>query len=136
MKPELSDYVQYRLARARESIEVARLVLDQGHLHDAINRLYYACFYAVSALLLTGGLSSSKHTGIRSLFGHHWIRTGKFPARMGHFYQMLFELRQKSDYADLASFRQEDVEIWHNEASSFVARVSVAVEEEVRNQGE
>jgi uncharacterized protein (UPF0332 family) len=31
----------------------ARLMIDSGFLNAAVNRLYYACFYAVSAILLT-----------------------------------------------------------------------------------
>lgn len=43
---------------------MAELALGNGYLHGTVNRLYYACFYAVSALLLTEGFSSSRHSGI------------------------------------------------------------------------
>jgi uncharacterized protein (UPF0332 family) len=71
MKSEEIDLVRHRVTRAEETLEDARLVLEQGHLHSAVNRLYYACFYIVSALLFTEGLSSSKHSGVRSLFDRH-----------------------------------------------------------------
>jgi hypothetical protein len=39
----------------------------------------YACFYAISALLVRDGLSSSKHAGVRSLFNRQYVKTGKIP---------------------------------------------------------
>jgi uncharacterized protein (UPF0332 family) len=59
MKPEMTTLIQYRVARALESIEEAKLLLENGHLHSSVNRLYYACFYVVSGLLITEGLSSA-----------------------------------------------------------------------------
>jgi len=48
MKPEMTSLIQYRVDRALESIEEAKLLLENGHLNSSVNRLYYACFYAVS----------------------------------------------------------------------------------------
>ncbi|MCJ7546375.1 MAG: HEPN domain-containing protein [Deltaproteobacteria bacterium] len=56
MKAETKTLVAYRLGRAHESLEEARILLEQGHVNTFVNRLYYACFYAISALLLTKGL--------------------------------------------------------------------------------
>ena len=62
MTSEERTLALYRMDRAREAIEEAKLLFEAGHLHTYVNRLYYACFYAMSALLLTRGLSTSKHT--------------------------------------------------------------------------
>ncbi len=53
MTAEEQVLVQYRLERAREALDEAKLLFEAGHLHTYVNRLYYACFYAMSALLLT-----------------------------------------------------------------------------------
>jgi uncharacterized protein (UPF0332 family) len=128
MKPESMEYVRYRISRAETTLQLARLALDNGFLYDAINRLYFACFFAVSALLLAEGHSSSKHKGVQSLFSRYWIQTGKLPASMGRFFHRLYEHRQKSDYTDLTTFEPSDVELWCNEAHAFVESIS----EEVR----
>jgi len=60
------NVVLYRMARARETLEDARILAEKGRWNACVNRLYYACFYAVSALLVRDGLSSSKHAGVRS----------------------------------------------------------------------
>lgn len=58
MTPETRMLVQYRLDRSREALAEAVLLLDSGHANTGVNRLYYACFYAGSALLLTQGLTA------------------------------------------------------------------------------
>jgi uncharacterized protein (UPF0332 family) len=128
VKPEKTQYIQYRVARARETLNDARLLISDGSLHSAVNRLYYACFYIVSALLLTQELSSSRHSGVRSLFVKHWVNTGVFPKEMGRFYHHLFERRQISDYKDLVVFTREDVDAWLRQADDFVSRISEEIE--------
>ncbi|HOE66727.1 MAG TPA: HEPN domain-containing protein [Candidatus Hydrogenedentes bacterium] len=91
MTPERAQQIAYRMERAHEALSAARLLLERGHVYDAINRMYYAGFYAVVALLLVDGLYSSKHTGVRALFNMHWIRTEKLPVEVGKFFQLLFD---------------------------------------------
>lgn len=68
MNERSKGLVSYRMARAEETLEDARIIARAGRWNACVNRLYYACFYAVSALLIRDGLSSSKHAGIRGLF--------------------------------------------------------------------
>ena len=120
MTPEERTLVEYRLERAREAIEEARLLFEAGHLHTYVNRLYYACFYAVSAVLLTKGLSTSKHTHLRALLHKDLIRPGIVPVQYGQFFDLLFNNRQKGDYSDLVVFRAEEVEEWQRQTEQFV----------------
>ena len=71
MREETKTLILYRLERAYESLEEAAFLLDKGYANTFVNRLYYACFYAISALLLTRNLLlylistylSRKHSG-------------------------------------------------------------------------
>jgi len=128
MRPESTEYVRYRISRAETTLQLARLALDNGFLCDAVNRLYYACFFAASALLLVEGHASSKHKGVQSLFSRYWIQTGKLPASTGRFFHRLYEHRQKSDYTDLTTFERSDVELWCSEAHAFVERIKAEVQ--------
>ena len=109
MKPEEIEYVEHRLSRAQETLEEARLLVESGRLNGAVNRLYYACFYAVTALLYTEGHTSSKHSGVRSLFDLHWMRTERLHGELGRFYRQMFNSRQESDYSDFVRFELADV---------------------------
>jgi uncharacterized protein (UPF0332 family) len=104
-----SELVQYRQRRARETLQDARILANAGSWNPCVNRLYYACFYVVSALLIQQGLSSSKHTGIRGLFNRYYIRTGKVPKELAQIYNDLFERRQESDYLDFVDFEESQV---------------------------
>jgi uncharacterized protein (UPF0332 family) len=128
MSPEIAELVRYRLARAHESLAEARLLLANDHVRTAVNRLYYACFYAVSALLLAEGHSSPKHSGIRALFDQHWIAPGRLPKSMGQFYRRLFDSRQKGDYTDLVTFDPAEVRGWIEDAEKFVTHVARSAE--------
>lgn len=123
MKEEIRSLVNYRLERARESIEEAKILMERGHINTFINRLYYACFYAVSALLLTKGLSSAKHSGVRSLFHQNFVKTGILNIESGQFFDKLFDNRQKADYADLLRFNIDEVRYWYDETKEFVVKI-------------
>jgi len=86
MKEETRILIMYRLERARESFEEAGILLEHGYANTVVNRLYYACFYAVTALLLTRGLSSSKHSGIRSLFHQIFVKSGQIDPELGQLF--------------------------------------------------
>ena len=133
MTPETAELVRYRLARSTEALEEATLLLAHDHVRTAVSRLYYACFYAVSALLLTEGHSSPKHSGIRALFDRHWIAPGRHPKDLGRHYRRLFESRQKGDYADLAAFDPAEVRTWQRDVEGFLRAVANAVEERLRS---
>jgi len=122
------ELVSYRLQKARETLEDARILADAGRWNPCVNRLYYACFYAVSALLIQEGLSSTKHTGLRSLFNRHFVKTNKVPKDRARFFNDLFERRQEGDYADFVSFEESQVLSWLPEAEAFVQNLAILIE--------
>jgi uncharacterized protein (UPF0332 family) len=95
-----TDLVYYRLKQAKETLEEAQVMFDSGHFYGAANRIYYACFYAVVALLLTKNLSSGKHGGVMGLFNMHFVKSGDIPKDMGKFYSRIFDNRLESDYGE------------------------------------
>ena len=123
MNQETKTLVTYRLERAHESLDEANILLERGHANTFVNRLYYACFYAVSALLLARGLSSAKHSGVRALFQQNYVKPGIVPIEMGQLYGRLFDSRQKGDYADLVHFDVAEVRSWFVETQNFVSLV-------------
>ena len=124
MSPERQILVGYRLERARETMEEAKLLLEAGHANACVNRLYYACFYAFSALLLTRNISTSKHSHVRALLHHDYIKPGSISKQMGDHYDLLFNSRQKGDYEDLVVFDAERVRPWVEPAKSFIDHIA------------
>ena len=53
MTPEQRfDIVLYRLNSAKSLLDEIKDHIERGYYNTAMNRMYYACFYAVSGLLL------------------------------------------------------------------------------------
>ena len=130
MNHEQEEYIRYRRKRALQSLQAAKNNLENGLLHEAVSRSYYACFYAVTALLVTRDLYSSKHRGVRAFFDEHFVKKGLFSREMSRFYHRLFDSRQESDYKDLVIFAHEDVEAWLAQAEDFVAAIGKFIDDE------
>lgn len=101
--------VRYWLDKAREALASARSEEQANRLSFALNRAYYAAFYAASALLLQRGHRFAKHSGVRSAVHRHLVKPGLLPTEWGRFYDRLFEERQQGDYVELVSFDGEEV---------------------------
>ena len=121
----------YRITRVNETMEDARVLANAGRWNACVNRLYYACFYAVSALLVRHGISSSKHTGVRSLFNRHYVKTGKIPKDLARIYNDLFERRQEGDYIDFVRFQESQVLPWISKAEQLIGYITSLIEKEI-----
>ncbi len=130
-----ADYIRYRLERADETLDEARLMASNQHWIGCVNRCYYACFYAVSALLFQADLSSSKHSGVRSLFNQGYVKTGLVTKDMGKLYNALFQHRQKGDYDDMIVFELDQVQQWLVEAEIFVQQIGTGKKSDDKQKG-
>jgi uncharacterized protein (UPF0332 family) len=124
MKEIPGDLVKHLLTRARESFKEARILADCGHWNTCVSRLYYSCFYADSAVLQKHGYSSSKHSGVRSLFNNHFARTGMVSKEVCAIYNDLFDRRQESDYGPFFEFEETYVKPWFNEVEIFINTIT------------
>jgi uncharacterized protein (UPF0332 family) len=124
MKKDVLALIRYRLQEADESIEEAKVLLREGMSYRAvINRLYYAMFYSVLALLQSRQMGTSKHFGAISLFDKEFIKTGMLDKEMSKTLHRAFELRQKGDYIEQPDISKKDVEEILPKAVDFVCKV-------------
>jgi uncharacterized protein (UPF0332 family) len=86
-----------------------------------MNRLYYAMFYTVLALLQNKELGTSKHSGAISLFDREYVKPGIFPREMSKALHRAFELRQIGDYMEETEVTSHDIEEIRPMAAEFVA---------------
>jgi uncharacterized protein (UPF0332 family) len=117
------EVVRYWWSKAEESLASARRELEAQAYDFAVNRLYYAAFYAVSAALLERQLSFKKHTGVRASFHREFIKTGLLDVKWGKLYDQLFEDRQEGDYVALIAFDREYVEAQLTRCTQFLDRL-------------
>jgi uncharacterized protein (UPF0332 family) len=112
--------VNYRLENAHKTLAEITIHIQNELWNTAISRLYYSCYYAVSALLIKSGIETQTHSAVRRMLSLHFVKTGKLSAEWSKFYTDLFENRQTGDYADFVNFDRQDVEDFYNQAVSFV----------------
>lgn len=91
-------------------------------LRSVMNRLYYAMFYAVLALLQDKQAGTSKHSGAISLFDREFIKTEIFDKKFSKALHRAFELRQKGDYMEQTEVTKQDIDEIRPEAVEFVER--------------
>lgn len=123
MKEEIKVLVDYRLQRARETLSDAEKYMEEVSLNSSVNRIYYAMFYAVNALLVSSGLSSSKHSGVRALFNREFVNKGLVSKKNGRFYFEMSKRRDTGDYRDFVEFKKKDVTEWLGKAKQFVSEI-------------
>ena len=99
-----AEAIRYWWEKALESLEASRRDLEAESFSFAINRAYYALFYAVSGLLLEEGRRFQKHSGVRAAFNEHFIKTGRLDRKHGDLYNQLFRDRQEGDYVEFTKF--------------------------------
>jgi uncharacterized protein (UPF0332 family) len=109
MSGKIDDLIKYRIDRAKDTLDDAYILAENGKWNSTINRLYYAAYYAVIALLLNSGLKPTTHNGAKSNFSEYFIKTGKIDKESGKIFSQLFTWRQKGDYDDLFDFQEEKV---------------------------
>ena len=70
MTPEQRfDIVLYRMNSAKSLLDEIKDHIERGYYNTAMNRMYYACFYAVGGLLLQSEIDGVKsHEGVRQKF--------------------------------------------------------------------
>ena len=114
------EIVDYWLKKAEEALESAKDEFSKGRYSFTVNRLYYACFYSASAVLLQKGGKFRKHSGVRSSLHRELVKTGKVDIELGRLYDELFEARQRGDYVEFAEFEQDEVTEWIEKVCRFI----------------
>jgi len=122
--------VSYWTEKAFEALGSAEAELEAGRLSFAVNRAYYACFYALSSLLIQEDLKFVKHSGVRGALHRHFVKAGSLDPRWGRFYDRLFENRQRGDYQELVTFETEHVSGMVEQARGFVAQMGQLMEDQ------
>ena len=120
---ERKAIVVYRLEKSNDAIVEAKDCASLGHWTLAANRLYYAAYYASSALLISAGYAAKTHDGTIGMIGQHYVRTGVLANEDGSLLARLQNMRHTGDYDDFLDWTKEDVEPYIAKTEAFVEKV-------------
>ncbi len=129
MSDEQAQEILIRLwiDKAREALASAILESENGHISFAVNRLYYSCFYAVTALLLRDGRQFTKHSAVKAEFTKSYLKNDIIDRKWSKFYQKLFDDRQEGDYLPMAEFDAQEVKERILQTAEFIELISLMI---------
>lgn len=93
------------------------------------NRLYYAAFHAVSALLIRNQIQVGTHKGAFLMFNEKFVLTGKFTTADRRLYSNLEGLRDKGDYNCSLEIEEDEISHYVEATKVFVSKVKLALQE-------
>ena len=115
MTEKQKDLCIYRVNQAEETVRSAKLCKENHFYKDAINRSYYAAFYAVKAVLAVEGVDFKRHKDVVAYFNQYYVATEVFSRECGRVLARLQRKRETSDYDDFyiasAEESQEQIEV-------------------------
>jgi len=107
---ERQAIVAYRKQKAIESLQEAKDNFQLNHWSLVANRLYYAVYYVVTALMIKDGLHAKTHAGVQALLSKEYVSSNKITEEERRLFGRLFQMRQTGDYDDCFDYEKEDVE--------------------------
>ena len=126
------EIVKYRLEKSLRTYNEAVGSIANGYVDTAANRLYYAAYYAVSALLVSYKYEASTHNGVIQMFGKAFIKSKVLERRYGTIFNQLFSLRMTGDYEDRRFLDiEEDVKPLIEPTKELIDVVSVMAQEQM-----
>lgn len=111
----MTDEQRELLLKAQQSLEAAKLLLNNNYPDYATSRVYYTMFYLAAAFLEGEGLSFSKHSAVISAFGREFAKPQRVPTDLHRFLIEAQELRTTSDYGQLNA-------VTHDQAAEQIER--------------
>ena len=114
---------KYRLEKALNCLEAAKLMFNNQYYSDSANRSYYAIFHSARAVMALDGEDRKRHSGVIAYFQEHYVRTKIFDKEFSKIIQDAFEIRQDSDYEDFFVVSHNDVEEQLHDAERFYNEV-------------
>ena len=114
------DIVRYRMESARKMLEEVESHRQNGFYNMAVNRMYYACYYAATAMLISLGINVKSHDGVRLKLGKEIVMEGRLSPELGRFYSRLFSKRSTGDYDDFVNHTLTTVDELLPQAQLFI----------------
>lgn len=120
---EMEKVIALKLKKARALLSEVDIQL-QNHFYDtAINRLYYSCFHATKALLLTKDLTPKTHSGVVSMLHQHFVLKDSFDKGHAAFFSKLMQERIDDDYSDFMVVSFDEVKEFIAPAKEYLAYI-------------
>jgi uncharacterized protein (UPF0332 family) len=110
MKDAKQQSIQLKIEKAKSLLAEINVLMQYEFYSTAINRIYYACFHATKAILLTKDIIPKTHNGVIAMLHKYFVNEGLFDIKQASFFSKLMQERVDDDYGDYAIASKETVE--------------------------
>ena len=115
--------VRYRIENAENTLAEVETHRANGFYNTAVNRLYYSCYYAATAILIANGIEVKSHDGVRMNLGKYIVQEGMLTPELGRYFSRLFSKRSTGDYDDFFNHTVETVDELMPDAKLFIQTI-------------
>ncbi len=115
--------VKLKVNKAKALMNEVEILLENKFYNNAINRIYYSCYHATKALLLTIDITPKTHSGLISSLHKHFVAQNTFDTRHAAFFASLMQARIEDDYNDFIIERVEEIEPFINPAKEYLSYI-------------
>ena len=116
--------VEYRVEKAHTALSEIKSVLSMKVWGMIANRMYYALYYAASALLINDAHAVNTHKGVMALINQYYVKTGSLSKDDGRLFANIFAFRQGSDYDDFIDASEEDIMQYLPQVEALVEKIT------------
>lgn len=110
MAGSIEELSKYRFSRAKEELENAKAMLNDGKYKMALNRSYYSIFHAMRSVNVLDEFDSSKHSGVIAHFNQYFVKEGHIPKEASKIIRNASEMREQADYEDFFVASRQDAQ--------------------------
>jgi uncharacterized protein (UPF0332 family) len=112
--------IAYNIEKAETAINDTHFLIENKKSYLAYNRIYYACFYIITALALKNDFSTSKHKQLIGWFNKNYVKENIVDKKYGKILNKAFDQRTESDYGTVLNPSVEEVLSLLEEVKEFV----------------
>lgn len=122
------DAIKKKMEKAIALMNEVDVLLANSFYTTAVSRLYYSCFHATKALLLTKDLIPKTHRGVDVLLHEHFVKTNIFDKEQARFFGELMQERIDDDYSDYMVLTIEEIKKFIDPSKSYLKYVLSLIE--------
>lgn len=119
--------IKLKLEKALSFLNEVPMLIQYKYHGTAINRMYYSCFSATKALLITKDAFPKTHNGVLKLLYDLFVKTEKLDKPAADFYSRLLQQRIEYDYEDELVLEREDIEELYESTKKYIGQIEALI---------
>lgn len=115
--------IDYRIEQAKGLFNDIDVLINSGKFIFAVNRIYYAMFYMVTALALKYKFETSKHNQLLGWFNKTFIKDEIIKHKFGETLRLAYKNRINGDYDTFVEFTHDEVVDMFEKMKEFISEI-------------